>query len=133
MSILRNGVVSLMATSLVAACAAVTAPAASYPARLTGVEQAAADAIWQSEEDRFLNNDPPPVDPINHLIWREVHCQFLLGELSGDAELDKGVDEGMEQLQCRKVVVDGRRLRFTPGISAEDAARLDALVARYAF
>lgn len=106
------------------AAAAQTAPAAAAPA---GFDYAAFEAL----EERWLQADKP-ADPIDELDWREVHCNFLAGELSGDAALDKAVNDRLEALRCMTQTEDALAVKAAKAGDPAALARLDVYFARNA-
>ena len=121
-----------LAALLLAACqpAPEPAPPAGTPAP-TAAEQAALDATWAALEERYLGMETVPSDPIEALEWREVHCNFLGGEIGGDPEQDRAVNARIEEIGCMRQLEDARALRSTLMTDTASVARLDAFIARH--
>lgn len=121
-------------TALVlAACQPVAEPPApAQPAAPTAAaDQAAQDAVWAALEERYLGMETVPTDPIEALEWREVHCNFLGGEIGGDPEQDKAVNARIEEIGCFRQLEDARALRDTRMTDTAAVARLDAFISRH--
>ena len=103
----RSIVIGLAALVL-SACQPATEPAAPAPAAnaSAATDQAAQDAVWAALEERYLGMETVPTDPIEELEWREVHCNFLGGEIGGDPEQDKAVNARIEEIGCFRQVED---------------------------
>ena len=107
--------------------AAPPAPAAS----VTATDQAAQDAVWAALEERYLGMETAPSDPIEELEWREVHCNFLGGEIGGDPEQDKAVNARIEDIGCFRQLEDAQAVRATRMTDTAAVARLDAFISRH--
>ncbi len=107
--------------------AAATAPVVAAAA----TDQAAQDAVWAALEERYLGMETVPTDPIEALEWREVHCNFLGGEIGGDPEQDKAVNARIEHIGCFRQLEDARALRDTRMTDTAAVARLDAFISRH--
>lgn len=117
---------------LLAACQPAAEPAAATEAPVpTAAEQAARDATWAALEERYLGMETVPSDPIEALEWREVHCNFLGGEIGGDPEQDKAVNARIEEIGCFRQLEDARALRDTRMTDTAAVARLDAFISRH--
>lgn len=106
------------------------APNASA-ASATAADQAAQDAVWAGLEARYLGMETVPADPIEALEWREVHCNFLGGEIGGDPEQDKAVNARIEEIGCFRQLEDAQALRSTRMTDTVAVARLDAFISRH--
>lgn len=118
---------------VLAACQPVperAAPTASA-ASATAADQAAEDAVWAGLEARYLGMETVPADPIEALEWREVHCNFLGGEIGGDPEQDKAVNARIEEIGCFRQLEDAEALRSTRMTDTVAVARLDAFISRH--
>ena len=127
-------IIAIGLTALVlAACQPAPEPAAppapAAPAAAT--DQAAQDAIWAALEERYLGMETVPSDPIEALEWREVHCNFLGGEIGGDPEQDKAVNARIEDIGCFRQLEDAQALRATRMTDTAAVARLDAFISRH--
>jgi hypothetical protein len=94
-------------------------------------DQAAQDAVWAALEERYLGMETVPTDPIEELEWREVHCNFLGGEIGGDPEQDKAVNARIEEIGCFRQLEDAQALRATRMTDTAAVARLDAYISRH--
>lgn len=128
----RSIVIGLAALVL-SACQPATEPAAPAPAAhaSAATDEAAQDAVWAALEERYLGMETVPTDPIEELEWREVHCNFLGGEIGGDPEQDKAVNARIEEIGCFRQLEDARALRDTRMTDTAAVARLDAFIARH--
>ena len=122
-----------MSAVILAACEPATsveaAPSQAAPAPAT---PAAFDyAAFEALEARWLQADKP-TDPIDELDWREVHCNFLAGELSGDAELDNQIDRRLKELRCFSQDEDALAVKAASAGDPAALARLDVYFARNA-
>lgn len=122
------GLVVLTACSPKPVDRAETAPS---PAASAPVEQSAADAEWARLEDRYLTMPDAPTAPMDALEWREVHCNFLAGELGGDTEQDAPVSERIDDLGCGGQRADAQALRTASAGDAALLARIDAFLSRH--
>ena len=111
--------------------AAPVAPAATTATPAAATDQAAQDAIWAALEERYLGMETVPSDPIEALEWREVHCNFLGGEIGGDPEQDKAVNARIEEIGCFRQLEDAQALRATRMTDTAAVARLDAFISRH--
>lgn len=121
------------AAVILAACqpaAESTAPAEAAAPKVAA-DQAAQDAVWAALEDRYLGMETVPTDPIEALEWREVHCNFLGGEIGGDPEQDKAVNARIEEIGCGRQLEDAQALRATRMTDTAAVARLDAFISRH--
>ncbi len=118
---------------ILAACQPAAEPAApAAPATdTTAADQAAQDAVWTALEDRYLGMETVPSDPIDAAEWREVHCNFLGGEIGGDAEQDRAVNARIEELGCLRQVEEAQALKATHMTDTAAVTRLDALINRH--
>lgn len=108
---------------------ATSPPAAAVAPAST--EQSAADATWAALEDKYLTMPEPPAIPIEELEWREVHCNFLGGEIAGDPEQDKAVNARIEAIGCGRQREDGLALKAASAGDAALIARIDAFLSRH--
>ncbi len=112
--------------------AAPVEPAPGQAAPAAAAAPAAFDyAAFEALEARWLEADKP-TDPIDELDWREVHCNFLAGEISGDAELDKGVNDRLKEIRCFSQDEDALALKAANANDPEALARLEIYFARNA-
>lgn len=119
---------------VLAACQPAAKPAAPAEAPApTAAEQADQDATWTALEDRYLGMETVPTDPIEALEWREVHCNFLGGELGGGEAQDKAVNARIEEIGCLRQLEDAQALKATHITDTAAVARLDAFIARHDF
>jgi len=117
---------------LLAACQPAAEPAApEAPAPITATDQAAQDAVWAALEERYLGMETVPSDPIEALEWREVHCNFLGGEIGGGAEQDRAVNARIEEIGCMRQLEDAQALKATRMTDTAAVARLDAFLSRH--
>lgn len=122
----------LAALTLVGCQPAPEPPApAETEAPALAADQAAQDAVWAALEDRYLGMETVPSNPIEALEWREVHCNFLGGEIGGDPEQDRAVNARIEEIGCLRQLEDARALRSTLMTDTASVARLDAFIARH--
>lgn len=121
-----------LTAAILAACQPAAEPAASaQTAAPTAAEQAALDAAWTALEDRYLTMETVPSDPVEALEWREVHCNFLVGELGGDPEIDRQIDARIEEIGCLRQAEDARALKATRMTDTAAVARLDTFISRH--
>ena len=106
-------------------------PAETVAAAPTAAEQAALDATWTALEDRYLGMETVPSDPIEALEWREVHCNFLGGEIGGGEEQDRQVNARIEELGCIRQVEEAQALKTPRMTDTAAVTRLDALINRH--
>lgn len=112
--------------------AASVEPAPGQAAPAAAAAPAAFDyAAFEALEARWLEADKP-TDPIDELDWREVHCNFLAGEISGDAELDKGVNDRLKEIRCFSQDEDALALKAANANDPAALARLEIYFARNA-
>ena len=118
---------------VLAACQPVPerAPPTASAASATAADQAAEDAVWAGLEAQYLGMETVPADPIEALEWREVHCNFLGGEIGGDPEQDKAVNARIEEIGCFRQLEDAQALRSTRMTDTVAVARLDAFISRH--
>ena len=104
------------------------APVAAAPAALTDAESA-----WAAEQDRFLEVNVQPSDPVEAVMWRGVRCDFLGSEFGGDnSAQDRALNARMDELRCGdELLAEARELRETLGGDPAAVARLDTLLARW--
>ncbi|WGM30974.1 hypothetical protein [Brevundimonas sp. NIBR11] len=105
-----------------------TAPTEAAPA--VAADQAAQDAVWAALEEKYLGMETMPADPIDALEWREVHCNFLAGEIGGDPEQDRAVNARIDEL-CSQQLETARALKAARATDTAAVARLDAFLARH--
>jgi len=122
-----------LTAAVLAACqpaAEPTAPAeaAAPPA---AADQAARDAAFAALEERWLQADKP-TDPIEELDWREVHCNYLAGEMSGDVEIDNQIDARLKELRCFSQDEDALAVKAASAGDPAALARLEVYFARNA-
>jgi hypothetical protein len=128
----RIVVLGVIAAILTACQPAPEAAAPAAPAAETvAADQAAQDAVWAALEERYLGMETVPTDPIEELEWREVHCNFLGGEIGGDPEQDKAVNARIEEIGCFRQLEDAQALRATRMTDTAAVARLDAFISRH--
>lgn len=129
-------ILSLAALTL-AACQPAAEPAA--PAQPEAPAAPAAetpeDAARRALEDRYLEINVEPTNPIDAVEWREVRCNFLAGEFGGDnSAQDRAINARMEELRCGDgVLEDARALKASHASDTAAVARLDALIARHEY
>lgn len=105
------------------------APAAAQPAAAPAAfDYAAIEAL----EARWLEVSDRPADPIDELDWREAHCNFLAGEISGDAELDRAVNDRLKEIRCFSQDDDALALKAASANDPAALARLEVYFARNA-
>ena len=104
--------------------------AAVEPRSRTAAEWAAIEVTWAALEDKYLEMETVPSDPIDALEWREVHCNFLGGELSGDPEQDRSINDWIDE-NCARQLDDARTLRSVMITDTAAVARLDAFLSRH--
>lgn len=126
-------IVTGLTALVLSACQPATEPAAPAPAAAAtpATDQAAQDAVRATLEERYLGMEAVPTDPIEELEWREVHCNFLGGEIGGDPEQDKAVNARIEEIGCFRQLEDARALRDTRMTDTAAVARLDAFISRH--
>lgn len=127
-------IITIGLTALIlAACQPAVGPAVPAEAvvQTAVADQAAQDAVWAGLEERYLGMETVPSDPINALEWREVHCNFLGGEIGGDPEQDKAVNARIKEIGCFRQLEDARALRDTRMTDTAAVARLDAFISRH--
>lgn len=88
-------------------------------------------AAFEALENRWLQADKP-TDPIDELDWREVHCNFLAGELGGGAEQDTAVNARLKALRCLTQNEDALALKAAHAGDPAALGRLEAYFARNA-
>ncbi|MGV3578357.1 hypothetical protein [Brevundimonas sp.] len=129
----------IITMSLAALTLAACQPAAE-PAAATQPEAPAApaaetpeDAALRALEDRYLEINVEPTNPIDAVEWREVRCNFLAGEFGGDnSAQDRAINARMEELRCGDgVLEDARALKASHALDTAAIARLDAILARH--
>lgn len=120
-----------LAALLLAACQpAAEGPASPDPVAPTAAEQAALDATWAALEEKYLGMETEPTDPLDSLEWREVHCNFMGGELGGDPEQDRAINAWIDE-HCVRQIEDARALRSVMATDTTAVARIDAYLERH--
>lgn len=122
--------IGLAALGLVACQPAPAQVAPVEPAPRTAAEWAALEVVWAELEDKYLEMETMPADPIDALEWREVHCNFLGGELGGDPEQDRAINARIEEI-CTDQREHVRALRAARINDPAAVARLDAYISRH--
>lgn len=88
---------------------------------------------WTAEQDRYLDVNVQPSDPVEAILWRGVRCDFLGGEIGGDnSAQDRAIQARMDELRCGdELLGEARELRQTLAGDPRAVIRLDALIARW--
>lgn len=127
---LRVTIIGFTALLLAACQPTAEAPASPDPIAPPPAEQAALDATWVALEEKYLGMETEPTDPLDRLEWREVHCNFMGGELGGDPEQDRAVNAWIDE-HCVRQIEDARALRSVMATDTAAVSRIDAYLGRH--
>ncbi|WP_428149359.1 hypothetical protein [Brevundimonas sp.] len=124
--------IGLSAVILVA-CKPATPTEAATPQASSAPAPAAFDyAAHDALDDRWIQVSDKPTDPIDELDWREVHCNYLAGEMSGDVEIDNQIDARLKELRCFSQDEDALAVKAASAGDPAALARLEVYFARNA-
>ena len=125
--------IGLSAVMLVA-CepAASVEPAPGQAAPADAAPAAFDDAAFEALEARWLEVSDKPADPVDELDWREVHCNFLAGEMSGDPAQDNAINDRLKEIRCFSQDEDAQAVKAASANDPAALARLEVYFARNA-